>query len=969
MSIPLDTIYSYFETGDFPTQEEFKESWSSFWHKDEAIPMSKIIGLITQLQNKVDKTAFDNHALSSDSHINYLTKKDASNLNSQNIQSWKNVLGVRELLSNLATFDDGINTGNVYTKIQSDSKYMFIQDFLNDEKKILAEKIEALGLTILIEASEKDISEFAEHSDLYKFEANDFIAVPDGKGNFSLYLFKGGDKQNKANYLSTGLSNITIGMVEDLQSELNKIQVVQEGLNNLKIDLQTKADKITVEQELSKIKIVEDGLVNVNTNLQSKADKVVVQEQINALNTDLQIKADKDTVYTKDQSDSKYMFLQDFLNDDKKIIAEKIEALGLTTLIEASEKSILEFAERSDLYKFEDNDFIAVPDSRGNFALYLFKGGNKQDKNNYLPTGLSNITVGMVEGLQTEINKIEFVQGELINVNTKLQIKADKAAVLEQFGTFTTNLETKVDKATAQLEFNKIKVVEDGLIDVNSNLLIKADKATVLEQFDTLNTNLETKVDVEKAQVEFNKIKAVETGVANLNTNLQTKADKAAVLEQFGTFTTNLETKADKATVQQEVNRIKVVEDRLVDVNADLQTKADKAAVLEQFGTFTTNLETKADKATAQLEFNKIKVVEDRLVDVNADLLIKADKSTVLEQFNTLNADLETKIDAETAQIEFNKIKAVETGVATLNTNLQTKADKSTILEQFNTLNADLETKVDVETAQLEFNKIKVVETGVANLNTNLQTKADKASVLEQFGTFTTSIENKADKSTVQELNANLQTKADKATIEPELNKIKIVEEGLANANVNLQIKADKSTVQELNVNLQNKADKNALENHLWSPDSHVSYLTRRDASNLDYENIYSWKTALGILDSTEPGRKYKIYRALLRIDEKSFEPQFIVLENTIGDIYWRREETGFYTGVLEKAFPEGKVWINSKINIPFKRSSPVDCMSVRMDDHVVGLNVFMIQKDEYIPIDMVGDFGNIEIFVYNQEK
>jgi len=899
MSIPLDTIYSYFETGDFPTQEEFKESWSSFWHKDEAIPMSKIIGLITQLQNKVDKTAFDNHALSSDSHINYLAKKDASNLNPQNIQSWKNVLGVRELLSNLATFDDGINTGNVYTKIQSDSKYMFLEDFLNDEKKILAEKIEALGLTTLIEASEKDISEFTEHSDLYKFEANDFIAIPDGKSNFSLYLFKGGDKQNKANYLSTGLSNITIGMVEDLQSELNKIQVVQEGLNNLKIDLQTKADKITVEQELSKIKIVEDGLVNVNTNLQSKADKVVVQEQVNALNTNLQIKADKDTVYTKDQSDSKYMFLQDFLNDDKKIIAEKIEALGLTTLIEASEKSILEFAERSDLYKFEDNDFIAVPDSRGNFALYLFKGGNKQDKNNYLPTGLSNITVGMVEGLQTEINKIEFVQGELINVNTKLQIKADKSAVLEQFGTFTTNLETKADKATVQLEFNKIKVVEDRLVDVNADLLIKADKATVLEQFNTLNTNLETKVDAETAQVEFNKIKAVETGVATLSSNLQAKADKATVLEQFDTLNTNLETKVDVETAQVEFNKIKAVETGVATLN--------------------TNLQAKADKSTLQQEVNRIKAVEDGLVDVNADLLIKADKATILEQFNTLNTSLETKVDVETAQIEFNKIKAVETGVATL--------------------------------------------------NTNLQNKADKASVLEQFGTFTTSIENKADKSTVQELNANLQTKADKATIEPELNKIKIVEEGLANANANLQIKADKSTVQELNVNLQNKADKNALENHLWSSDSHVSYLTRRDASNLDYENIYSWKTALGILDSTEPGRKYKIYRALLRIDEKSFEPQFIVLENTIGDIYWRREETGFYTGVLEKAFPEGKVWINSKINIPFKRSSPVDCMSVRMDDHVVGLNVFMIQKDESIPVDMVGDFGNIEIFVYNQEK
>ncbi|WP_435523264.1 hypothetical protein [Chryseobacterium indoltheticum] len=50
-------------------------------------------------------------------------------MNSQNIESWKNVLGVQELLSNVATFDDGHNIGNVYTKDQSDSKYMFLKDF------------------------------------------------------------------------------------------------------------------------------------------------------------------------------------------------------------------------------------------------------------------------------------------------------------------------------------------------------------------------------------------------------------------------------------------------------------------------------------------------------------------------------------------------------------------------------------------------------------------------------------------------------------------------------------------------------------------------------------------------------------------------------------------------------------------------------------------------------------------------
>jgi hypothetical protein len=42
MSIPLETIYSYFESGDLPTQEQFRDSWSSFWHKDESILPSNV---------------------------------------------------------------------------------------------------------------------------------------------------------------------------------------------------------------------------------------------------------------------------------------------------------------------------------------------------------------------------------------------------------------------------------------------------------------------------------------------------------------------------------------------------------------------------------------------------------------------------------------------------------------------------------------------------------------------------------------------------------------------------------------------------------------------------------------------------------------------------------------------------------------------------------------------------------------
>lgn len=103
--------------------------------------------------------------------------------------------------------------------------------------KIRADKIEALGLTDVIESSEKNISEFAENSDKYEFQQNDFIAIPVNE-NFSLYIFKGGDKKVTKNYLPTGLTNVTIAMVEGLQEILNSkiLSPTSEGNYFVKVD-------------------------------------------------------------------------------------------------------------------------------------------------------------------------------------------------------------------------------------------------------------------------------------------------------------------------------------------------------------------------------------------------------------------------------------------------------------------------------------------------------------------------------------------------------------------------------------------------------------------------------------------------------------------------------------------------------------------------------------------------------------
>ncbi len=176
----LETILSWFQAGDYPTQEEFEQTFSSFRHKDTKIPITEVDGLESSLNNK---------------------------------------LNVDDLPSNMALVDEG-QPSDVFNKEQIMAMAMMLSDYVKDGK-IRADKIEALGLTDLIESNERNIAEFAANSGKYEFQQNDFIAVPDDKGNFSLFIFKGEEKSDTKNYLPTGLTNITMGMVEGLQSALN----------------------------------------------------------------------------------------------------------------------------------------------------------------------------------------------------------------------------------------------------------------------------------------------------------------------------------------------------------------------------------------------------------------------------------------------------------------------------------------------------------------------------------------------------------------------------------------------------------------------------------------------------------------------------------------------------------------------------------------------------------------------------
>lgn len=133
MNTPLDTIFSWFETGDFPTEAQFKDTFLSFHHKDDLIPLENIEGFEDISLSFASAEAFQAHLEDSRAHSRYLAFANASNLTSTHINSWKNKLGI----SNIGTIDSSNDLGNVYTKTQVNS---FVNE-LKDVDKDLAQEI------------------------------------------------------------------------------------------------------------------------------------------------------------------------------------------------------------------------------------------------------------------------------------------------------------------------------------------------------------------------------------------------------------------------------------------------------------------------------------------------------------------------------------------------------------------------------------------------------------------------------------------------------------------------------------------------------------------------------------------------------------------------------------------------------------------------------------------------------------
>lgn len=166
MNTPLHTIFSWFQSGDFPTEAQFKATFSSFYHKDYPIPMESIEGF-EDLSQFVSTNTFQEHITDSAAHSGYLALLNAANLTQTDIKSWKTKLGI----DNAGTVDVDNQSGNVYTKTQTNS---FI-DELKESDSDLALEIANIRKVLL--SNDLSLDELQEIVDFIKKSRTDIEAL------------------------------------------------------------------------------------------------------------------------------------------------------------------------------------------------------------------------------------------------------------------------------------------------------------------------------------------------------------------------------------------------------------------------------------------------------------------------------------------------------------------------------------------------------------------------------------------------------------------------------------------------------------------------------------------------------------------------------------------------------------------------------------------------------------------------
>lgn len=248
MSTPLNTIFSWFEQGDNPTEYQFKQTFSSFRHLDEKIKMDEVAGLDEAFQ----KIPSANHLEDENAHHLVLAKLNASNLTAANIEAWKEKLKIRLA----ATIDGDEETGNVYTKEQ-------IREFINTIQAKDEEMLEGIiKINEMLVSNDVNLDQLQEIVDYIKENREQIKqlqeAVIRNISHDKIYLLGRYSNWGAVTYQNqfNDLVYDKIKTIEDLtSSEKNKYEERVRGDSTIKHDLDTLSFVIDAYDTVTKFTI------------------------------------------------------------------------------------------------------------------------------------------------------------------------------------------------------------------------------------------------------------------------------------------------------------------------------------------------------------------------------------------------------------------------------------------------------------------------------------------------------------------------------------------------------------------------------------------------------------------------------------------------------------------------------------------------------------------------------------------
>ena len=255
----LQQILSWFKTGLFPNEDQFRQTWLSYWHKSEKIPQSQVFGLQETIESATQgliyrppvATSSDLYATYPDAKTSWAAIVEATGtiwqceVQSNGTKAWTDT-GLREFPVNVATKND-------------------LSELDRDLKQKEAVNSSYLGLftpEIVLEQSGKYVSISGDVTDSSSGNLNIYAcAVAPGKAYISAYSGLGGVSVLSAWKSGVFVKSLLAGIGAD--NLLISVVDIPEGIDTLKISASSFQLQLSEGEDV--VSMTPDNVVAIKT--------------------------------------------------------------------------------------------------------------------------------------------------------------------------------------------------------------------------------------------------------------------------------------------------------------------------------------------------------------------------------------------------------------------------------------------------------------------------------------------------------------------------------------------------------------------------------------------------------------------------------------------------------------------------------------------------------------------------------